>query len=120
MIAATQMTPAWKRRRRLLYPTSAALPIEHVADLLSKGLRRERLGHEIDAGCEHAVMHDGLVGVARHVDDLQGGPLFEQLRSPEPVHWPRASRHRSAAGRSRRGSSKSCRASSAFAAASTV
>lgn len=46
---------------------------KHLSYLEDQVGRREGLGQEVDIGKQHAVVHDGALGVPRHVQDLQVG-----------------------------------------------
>jgi hypothetical protein len=59
------------------------LAIEHLADFASECLRTEWLVDERDSRVKDAVVDDRFVGVAGHVDDLQGRTSFHQLLNPD-------------------------------------
>src|SRR5262249_24400246 len=67
-------------------PVSAALG-EEVADHARELVRREGLLQEDGPRVEHAVVHDRVVGVARHVEDLQPrAGLYEAIGEVAPAH----------------------------------
>src|SRR5207244_4729456 len=60
------------------FPDSRPLTCEEVADHPREPIRCERLLQQDRSRIEHAVMDDRVVGVARHVEDLQSRAALNQ------------------------------------------
>jgi len=63
-----------------------ALPqslIQHLPNLAGQRRGREWLREKRNAGIEHSLLHDGVVGVARHEQDL--GLRAKVLQTPRQV-----------------------------------
>jgi hypothetical protein len=55
---------------RSLLRYKAPLCIQHLADLSLKTLRSKRLVQKLYSWFQYPVMHNGLIGISRHVDHL--------------------------------------------------
>ena len=66
------------------------LGLEDLAQFSRQLVERERLGEEMHAGVEHAIVHDGVLGEAGHVQDPQTGTecprLLRKLASVDVGH----------------------------------
>ena len=54
------------------------LPVQHLAHLAGQADRREGLHEEVRTLLQHAVMHDGVVGIPGHLQHLD---LLTQARA---------------------------------------
>ncbi|PAV68635.1 hypothetical protein WR25_20989 [Diploscapter pachys] len=55
----------------------APLGVQHLRDLCRELVEPERFGQEVSTWIEDAVMHDGVAGIARRVDDLEQRQQFD-------------------------------------------
>src|SRR5260221_3965445 len=70
--------------------SDALLVVEHLAHLPRESVWGDGLLEKVEPGLEHSVPDDGVVRIARYVEDLQGGmespQMLDEHRPAHPRH----------------------------------